>query len=104
VQRSKFNVQDPEPSRSFALFRHTAIRREQKFSQLAVPLDHMIRQRRQPEKIVSWLVLHSTVLLLPACRARQHGRAKTAMTNFRSGIDKQHTTPIVEFWHEIKAD
>jgi hypothetical protein len=42
VQRSKFNVQDPEPSRSFALFRHTAIRREQKFSQLAVPLDHMI--------------------------------------------------------------
>jgi hypothetical protein len=53
VQRSKFNVQDPEPSRSFALFRHTAIRREQKFSQLAVPLDHMIRQRRQPEKIVS---------------------------------------------------
>jgi hypothetical protein len=74
----------------------------QKFPQLAIPLNHMAVSINDWERAFMSATPtriscgeDNCTFLLPARRARQHERAKTATTNLRNWIDKQHTTPIV---------
>jgi hypothetical protein len=99
VQRSKFNVQGPEPSRSFALPCHVPIQRRQKFPRLAIPLNHIavsIDNRKRSFHVCFSLYRSSTTSLSrPSTRAREDCHEE-----FRNWIDNRYTAPIVliDYW------